>query len=293
MENLFTKHTIRLGDTRDLSFIDSETIHLVCTSPPYFNLIHYPEVPAQLGNIGSYDTFLEELDKVWAECFRILVPGGRIACVVGDVCVSRRNGGRHHVLPLAADIQVRARHIGFDNLNPIRWSKITNIRLEASRSCRFLGKPNLPNGIVKNDIETILFLRKPGYRKPSKWQQENSFISTDDYSKWFRSVWTDIPGQSRTHHPSPFPLKIPRRLIRMFSFIGDTVLDPFGGSGTTAIAALETGRNSISVDIEPGYIELMEQRLRDKGISSNQLNVDCPNHFPDYKRKGLLRESSS
>ena len=222
-------------------------------------------------------SFLGELDKVWAECLRILVPGGRIACVVGDVCISRRSGGRHHVLPLGGDIQVRARRIGFDNLNPIRWLKVTNIRLEASRSSRFLGKPNLPNGVIKNDVETILFFRKPsGYRRPSKWQEEKSFIPTDDYVKWFGSVWTDISGQLRSSHPSPFPLEIATRLIRMFSFVGDTVVDPFAGSGTTAVAALQTGRNSISVDIEPGYVEIMEQRLREKGILSPQLQVDMP-----------------
>lgn len=125
--------------------------------PPYANLLDYPETAGQLGNIASYEMFLDELDKVWAECLRILVPGGRVACIVGDVCISRRKGGRHHVLPLAGDIQVRARRIGFDNLTPIRWLKVANIRMEASRSSRFLGKPNLPNGVVKNDVETILF----------------------------------------------------------------------------------------------------------------------------------------
>jgi modification methylase len=275
MENPFTKHLIREGDARDLSFIASESAHLVCTSPPYGNLITYPETSGQLGNIASYEVFLNELDKVWAECLRILVPGGRIACVVGDVCISRRKGGKHHVLPLVGDIQVRSRRIGFDNLNPIRWLKVTNVRLEASRSSRFLGKPNLPNGIIKNDVETILFFRKAGgYRRPSKWQEEKSFIPTDDYVKWFQSVWTDVPGQLRSSHPSPFPLEIARRLIRMFSFVGDTVVDPFAGSGTTAVAAVETGRNSISVDIEPRYVEIMEQRLRDKGILSSQLQVD-------------------
>ena len=155
-------HVIREGDARDLSFIDDESVHLVCTSPPYGSLKEYPDHPDQLGNMPDYDEFLDELDKVWAECLRILVPGGRVACVVGDVCISRRQGGRHHVLPLSADIQVRGRQIGFDNLTPIRWLKVANMKLEASKSSRYLGKPNLPNGIIKNDLEHILFLRKPG-----------------------------------------------------------------------------------------------------------------------------------
>jgi DNA modification methylase len=208
-------------------------------------LKEYPEHPNQLGNISSYEHFLDQLDPWFAECSRILVPGGRIVCVVGDVCLSRREAGRHYVLPLSADLQVRARRHGFDNLTPIRWQKVSNIKLEASRSARFLGKPNLPNGVVKNDIEHILFFRKSGgYRKPTDEQEKLSFISTDDYAKWFSPVWTDITGQLRTQHPAPYPLEIPRRLIRMFSFVGDTVVDTFAGTGTTALAAMETGRNS-------------------------------------------------
>jgi site-specific DNA-methyltransferase (adenine-specific) len=235
---------------------------LVCTSPPYGALKEYPDHPGQLGNIPLYEEFLDELDKVWKESLRILVPGGRVVCVVGDICISRRDGGRHHVLPLSADIQVRGRHLGFDCLTPIRWMKVANIRLEASRSSRFLGKPNLPNGIVKNDLEHILLLRKPGgYRKPTQDQQRLSFIPTEEYSKLFAPVWTDVSGQLRKEHPAPYPVEIPRRLTRMFSFVGDTVVDPFAGTGTTAVAAMELGRNSISVEIDPTYVDLIEKRL--------------------------------
>lgn len=261
-----TNHDIRQGDARDLSFIDTESVHFVCTSPPYGSLKTYPDHPAQLGNISCYESFLDELDQVWSECFRILVPGGRIACVVGDVCVSRRQGGRHHVLPLSADLQVRSRRIGFDCLTPIRWMKVANIKLEASRSSRYLGKPNLPNGIVKNDIEHILFFRKPGYRKPTEEMEAHSFIATEDYMKWFAPVWADVTGQHRKDHPAPYPPEIPRRLIRMFSFAGDTVVDPFGGTGTTAIAALETGRHSVSIDIEPSYVDVIEKRLKSSKV---------------------------
>lgn len=171
------------------------------------------------------------------------------------------------MLPLAADIQVRARRLGFDNLTPILWMKIANLKLEASRSSRFLGKPNLPNGIVKNDIEHILLLRKPGgYRSPTEEQQRHSFIPTDDYAKWFKPVWADVRGQFRTNHPAPYPVEIPRRLIRMFSFTGDTVVDPFGGTGTTALAALENGRHSITVEIDPTYVEIVEKRLAEQKV---------------------------
>lgn len=262
-----TLHVVRHGDARDLSCIPTESVHLVCTSPPYGSLKEYPDHPGQLGNLAVYDDFLDELDQVWKECLRILVPGGRIACVVGDVCISRRKGGRHHVLPLSADIQVRGRHLGFDCLTPIRWLKVSNIALEASRSSRYLGKPNLPNGIVKNDLEHILLLRKPGgYRSPTEEQERLSFIPNEDYARWFAPIWTGVQGQLRRNHPAPYPLEVPRRLIRMFSFVGDTVVDPFAGTGTTAVAALETGRNSISVEIEPSYVHLIEQRLQEGNL---------------------------
>ncbi len=274
-----TRHVIRQGDARDLAFIETQSVHLVVTSPPYAMLKEYPDHPGQLGNMPVYDEFLDELDRVWKECLRVLVPGGRICCVVGDVCISRREGGRHHVLPLSADIQVRARKIGLDNLTPIRWLKVANIKLEASKSSRYLGKPNLPNGVVKNDLEHILLMRKPGgYRSPTEGQQRMSFIPTEEYMRLFAPIWMDITGQSRKNHPAPFPVEIPRRLIRMFSFTGDTILDPFGGTGTTALAAIETGRHSKTVEIDPGYVDITEQRLRASVVGAV---IDIDRGVPD------------
>jgi DNA modification methylase len=259
-------HTLSLGDARDLSGIPDGSAHLVVTSPPYAALKAYPDHPGQMGNIADYDEFLIELDQVWLECFRVLAPGGRVACVVGDVCMSRKATGRHHVLPLSADIQVRARRVGFDNLTPIRWLKVANIKLEASRSSRFLGKPNLPNGIIKNDLEHILLLRKPGgYRHPTPEQERASFISTDDYARLFAPIWADVSGQVRDKHPAPYPVEIPRRLIRMFSFAGDLVVDPFAGTGTTALAAMGLGRSSISIELDPAYVEAAARRLQRHG----------------------------
>jgi DNA modification methylase len=271
-----TTHIVREGDARDLSFIATESVHLVVTSPPYASLKVYPDHPGQLGNIPVYEEFLAELDLVWKECLRALVPGGRIACVVGDVCISRRHGGRHHVLPLSGDIQSRARRLGFDNLTPIRWLKVANINLEASRSSRFLGKPNLPNGIIKNDLEHILLLRKPGgYRSPTPEQEQLSRIPTDEYGRLFSPIWGDISGQHRKDHPAPYPTEVPRRLIRMFSFTGDTVVDPFAGTGTTAVAAIESGRNSVSVEIDPAYVDLIERRLFQSELVAS-LTVERP-----------------
>ena len=257
-----TDHRVIIADSRSMPELRNGSVHLVVTSPPYANLKQYePDNPDQLGHIPDYDDFLQELGKTLAECYRVLVPGGRICCVVGDVNVARRDAGRHYVLPLSSDIRVRARALGFDNLQGITWLKVANIKLEASNSSRFLGKPNLPNGVIKNDTEHILFLRKPGYRSPTAKMEAASFIETDEYSALFSTIWADIPGASLKEHPAPYPLEIATRLIKMFSFVGDTVLDPFGGTGTTALAALHLGRSSVTYEVEEKYLPLITRRL--------------------------------
>ena len=154
-----TTHQLHMGDARGLSWIPDSSVHLIVTSPPYWNLKDYNEHAGQLGHIANYELFLSELDRVWRECARVLVPGGRICCVVGDVCISRRkNKGRHWVAPLHSDIQVRARSFGLDNLAPIIWYKIANGATETvGNGSGYYGKPYQPNGVIKNDIEYILF----------------------------------------------------------------------------------------------------------------------------------------
>ena len=166
------------------------------------------------------------------------------------------------VMPLHSDIQIHCRKLGFDNLNPILWYKIANVNYEANHSSSFLGKPYEPNGIVKNDMEYILMMRKPGgYRNPTEEQREQSRIDPDDYNKWFTQIWT-MPGASTKKHPAPFPMELADRLVRMFSFYGDTVLDPFCGSGTTMVAAENSGRNSIAIDVEENYCRQMARRMK-------------------------------
>ena len=170
-----TTQTIHCGDARALDWIDDESVHAVITSPPYWTLKEYPEGKNQLGLVEDYEQFHNELDKVWRHSFRVLVPGGRLVCVVGDVCLSRRKNGRHMVMPMHADIVVRARRIGFDNLSPIFWYKISNAQYEVENGSSFLGKPYEPNAIIKNDVEFILMLRKPGgYRQPTEEQRGHS-----------------------------------------------------------------------------------------------------------------------
>ncbi len=268
IDEIPTKHRLVQGDARDLSFIPDESIHLVVTSPPYWTLKRYNDSEGQMGHIEDYESFLAELNGVWAESLRILVPGGRLVCVVGDVCLSRReNNGRHTVVPLHADICVQCRKLGFDNLNPIIWHKISNASYEVSNGSKFLGKPYEPNAIIKNDIEFILMQRKPGgYRKPTENQRRLSMIPKEAFNKWFQQFWT-ITGASTKEHPAPFPLELASRLVQMFSFTGDTVLDPFCGTATTMVAALKHGRNSMGVELDTEYCKLAASRLMNESTS--------------------------
>jgi DNA modification methylase len=267
-----TRHEMILGDARDLSFVPDESVHLVVTSPPYFNLKPYASDAGgrQLGRIDDYEAFLDQLDHAWKECARVLVPGGRICCVIGDILIPRRADGRHRVLPLPADIQVRSRKHGLDNLTPILWFKIGNRTNEAGGgSSGYYGKPYQPGAIIKNDHEHILMLRKPGGDRTTPMiQKALSILQRDEMDAWMRPVWSDIRGASlREGHPAPFPPELAERLIRLFGFAGDTILDPFAGSGSTAIAAIRSGRNSISVEIEKEYLNAATRRAAGEAAS--------------------------
>ena len=285
-----TLHRLVNGDARDLSFLPDESVHLVITSPPYWNLKKYNENPDQLGHVNDYEAFLKEINQAWKHVHRILVPGGRLVCVVGDVCVSRKRFGRHLVFPLHADICVLCRKIGFDNLNPIVWHKISNASYEVSNGSKFLGKPYEPNAIIKNDMEFILMQRKPGgYRKPTEQQRSHSKINKEDFNRWFQQIW-NIPGASLKNHPAPFPLELASRLVQMFSFTGDTVLDPFCGSGTTMVAALKNGRNSVGVEIDPEYCRMIARYLK---AESNDLFNEVELQFErtvHVKKQMVVRE---
>ncbi|MBC8372722.1 MAG: site-specific DNA-methyltransferase [Planctomycetes bacterium] len=265
VQQIPTQHSLFQADSRKLDFVPDNSLHLVVTSPPYWTLKKYRDHEGQLGDVEDYERFLEELDEVWGHCFRVLVPGGRLICVVGDVCLSRRkNNGRHTVVPLHASIQEHCRKIGYDNLAPIIWYKIANAVFEASgNGGGFLGKPYEPNAVIKNDIEFILMERKPGgYRKPSVASRVLSVIADENHKQWFQSIWSGVTGASTRNHPAPYPIELAERLVRMFSFVGDTVLDPFMGTGTTTVAAAKWGRNSIGVEIDPHYFGLSEKRIR-------------------------------
>lgn len=258
-----TSHNIYLNDARHLYFLEPKSVHLVLTSPPYWTLKQYRTSDGQMGDIQDYNEFIHELNKVWKACYEALVPGGRLICVVGDVCLSRRqNAGRHTVVPLHASIQESCKKIGFDNLAPIIWHKISNASYEVENGSGFLGKPYEPNGVIKNDIEFVLMQRKPGgYRSPSLATRLLSVISEENHKQWFQQIWSGLTGASTRNHPAPYPLELAERLIRMYSFVGDTVLDPFMGTATTNLAALRWGRNSMGSEVDPEYFKLAKKRL--------------------------------
>ena len=278
VRSLPSHHDLYQSNSRDLSMLDDESVELVVTSPPYFDIKDYGEgvgADGQLGDIDEYEQFLSLLQDVWAECYRTLVPGGRLCVVVGDVLRSRSEYGRHRVIPLHSAIQERATSLGFDNLAPIIWYKIGNASLEAGGNARFLGKPYEPGAVVKNDIEYILLFRKPGgYRSPDVAERVLSTIEADQHQRMFRQLWDDITGEKQTDHPAPFPVALAERLVRMFSFVGDTVLDPFAGTGSTSVAASQSGRNSVSVELESRYVDIAERRIRDEqGTLTNYQNT--------------------
>jgi site-specific DNA-methyltransferase (adenine-specific) len=222
-----TVHALVHGDARDLSWIPAEEIGLAVSSIPYFDLKTYSDDPGQLAAAGSYEEFLAELDQVLREVHRVLVPGGRFACNVGDVLRSRKRHGTHQVLPLHADVLTRGRAIGFHALTGIEWRKVGNKNYEQG-----------PGGM----------LGKPGQK---------------ERMAWFRGTWSDVPGARATKaHPAPFPVEIPYRLVRMFSFAGDVVLDPFAGSFTTSEAAAKAGRNSVGVEIARPFVDVGINRLQ-------------------------------
>lgn len=263
VQQMPTTHHLIHGDARQATLLPEESVHLVVTSPPYWTLKRYNEHENQLGHVEDYEDFNDQLAEIWRNCHRALVPGGRLVINVGDVCLSRRkNNGRHTVVPLHATIQERCKAIGFDNLAPIIWHKISNANYEVQGGGGFLGKPYEPNAVIKNDVEFILMQRKPGgYRSPTRSERLLSIIPADRYQVWFRQIWSDVTGASTGKHPAPYPLELAERLIRMFSFVGDTVLDPFLGTGTTSLAAARWGRNSIGIELDRDYFALARKRM--------------------------------
>ncbi|HHV72817.1 MAG TPA: site-specific DNA-methyltransferase [Clostridia bacterium] len=259
-----TEHLIYIGDARDvLKTIPDETIQLVVTSPPYWNKKNYGNVMEQIGYYHSYEQYLEELNQVWKECIRLLLPQGRLCINIGDVFTSTKEYGRYKVLPVHAEIIRFCEKNGLDYMNTIIWRKIGNATASGG-SKNIMGSYLMPpNGIIQNDIEYILVFKKYSDRprKISKKIKQLSKLDRDtEWIPYFSQIW-DFPGVRQNSHIAMFPEELPKRLIKMFSFVGDTVLDPFLGSGTTMLAAKKLQRNSIGIEINPEYLPLIKKKV--------------------------------
>ncbi len=254
-----TTHRIILGDSRRLPELPDRAVQLVVTSPPYWQLKDYG-IPGQLGFDHCYEDYINHLGLVWQECIRVLHPGCRLCINIGDQFARAAVYGRYRVLPIRTEIIKFCLAAGLDYLGAVIWRKVTSTHTTGGGSV--MGSFPYPrNGILKLDYEFILIFRKPGRApRPSPEVRERSRLSTGEWNQLFSGHW-QFPGERQRNHLAAFPEELPSRLIRMFSFVGDTVLDPFLGSGTTTLAAARLERHSVGCEIDPGCLEPILQRL--------------------------------
>jgi DNA modification methylase len=244
--------TIYIGDSRAMTEVEDASIDLVVTSPPYWHIKDYG-VPGQIGYGQSLHEYLKDLYHTWRECFRVLREGARLCLNIGDQFARAAVYGRYKVIPLHAEFIHQCEHLGFDFLGSIIWQKKTT--MNPTGGATVMGSyPFPPNGIVEIDYEFILIFKKPGKsKKVSKEIKEASRLTKEEWKEYFAGHW-HFGGARQVGHEAMFPEELPRRLIRMFSFRGDTVLDPFLGSGTTVKVALEWGRNAVGFEINPDFL---------------------------------------
>lgn len=254
-----TRHVLINGDSRCMSQIADESVDLIVTSPPYWQLKDYGS-EYQIGFNQSYEDYINHLNLVWKECFRILQPGCRLCINIGDQFARTAYYGRYKIVPIHSEIIRFCETVGFDYMGTIIWQKQTTMHTTGGQ--RVMGSYPYPRGgIVKVDYENILLFKKQGKAAPvSKDRREASRMTDEEWNTYFSSHW-NFPGAKQSEHIAVFPEELPKRLIRMFSFVGDTICDPFMGSGTTALAAMKWGRNSIGYEINRDYRRYYHEKL--------------------------------
>lgn len=261
-----TKHLIINGDSRDMTKLDAETIHLVITSPPYWQLKDYG-ADDQIGFNDSYESYINNLNLVWKESFRVLHNGCRLCVNIGDQFARSVYYGRYKVIPIRTEIIKFCETIGFDYMGAIIWQKVTTTNTTGGAT--IMGSFPYPrNGILKLDYEFILIFKKNGPSpKVSKENKELSKLTTEEWNLYFQGHW-NFSGAKQDSHIAMFPEELPKRLIKMFSFVGDTILDPFLGSGTTSLAAKNLNRNSVGFEINAEFIPVIKEKL---SVNENKL----------------------
>lgn len=261
-----TEHKIVFGDSRSMSDIKDKSVQLIITSPPYWQLKDYG-TQDQIGFNDSYEEYINNLNLVWKECYRVLDEGCRLCINIGDQFARSVYYGRYKVIPIRTEIIRFCESLGMDYMGAIIWQKTTT--MNTSGGGAIMGSFPYPrNGILKMDYEFILLFKKLGNApKPTRQQKENSKITKEEWQEYFSSHW-HFNGVKQMGHIAMFPEELPKRLIKMFSFEGETVLDPFAGSGTTSLAAKHLGRNSVGYEINREFLPIIQEKL-----CSNQTNM--------------------
>ncbi len=254
-----TTHTIVNGDSRQMNELKDKSVHLIVTSPPYWQLKDYG-TDNQIGFHDDYETYINHLNLTWKECFRVLHDGCRLCINIGDQFARSIYYGRYKIIPIHTEIIKFCEIIGFDFMGSIIWQKATTMNTSGGAS--IMGSfPHPRNGIVKLDFEYILLFKKPGTApKPTLSQKENSAMTNEEWNTYFNGHWY-FSGAKQDKHLAMFPEELPNRIIKMFSFPNETVLDPFLGSGTTSLVAKKLNRNSVGYEINPEFIPIIKERI--------------------------------
>lgn len=259
-----TRHRLFVGDARSvLRRLQERSVQLVVTSPPYWKIKDYDH-PSQIGFTQTYPQYIGALKEVWAESKRLLSPGCKLVVNVGDQFLrASENDGKYEIMPIHMDIIRSCKDLGFTFLGNIIWQKITTTK--TTGGCAWMGSIYFPrDGYITYEHEYIMLFKKPGKApKPTAEMKAQSKLPKEFRSKWFRGIWADLPPARQKDHLAMFPLELPERIIRMFSFHGETVLDPFVGSGTTMEAAEKWGRRSIGVELNPDHLPLIHKKVSD------------------------------
>lgn len=261
-----TFHKIILGDARKMTEVADESVHLIITSPPYWQLKDYGN-SNQIGYNDTYEDYINNLNLVWKECFRVLHKGCRMCINIGDQFARSVYYGRYKVIPIRTEIIKFCETIGFDYMGAIIWQKVTTCNTTGGASV--MGSFPYPrNGILKLDYEFILIFKKPGEAPKVPLEiKEQSKLTLQEWNEYFSGHW-NFPGEKQDKHLAMFPEELPKRLIKMFSFVGETVLDPFLGSGTTTLAAIKLNRNSVGYEINESFINIIKEKV---GLNSHNL----------------------
>jgi len=284
-----TAHKIIFGDARCMNSIADKYVHLIVTSPPYWQLKDYG-VKGQIGFDDSYEDYINNLNLVWNECRRVLHDGCRLCINIGDQFARSVYYGRYKIIPIRTEIIRFCERIGFDYMGAIIWQKVTTCNTTGGATV--MGSYPYPrNGIVKLDYEFILIFKKHG--KPPRVSseiKEKSKLTNEEWNSYFNGHW-NFSGEKQDKHLAMFPVELPKRLIRMFSFVGETVLDPFLGSGTTTLAAINEGRNSTGIEINRDFEKTIRAKFGGAGVQIfDETLIEYEYQEPDEKLIELSRQ---